>query len=181
MAQPLQAIFSGAYTTVSYFRGYLLGFIFLVSLSGCISFKIDPLPDPARVVKQVTLSRSMDESRELLEPGQNSSEFKAGVDTVYCFVHIEEVSQKFSLKWKWYTPENVLFKESQEAVINQEKTYLEAVTAYDRIMPESRTELFGQWSVAIFVDDVLLTRLIFTLVPNEGCILIAYGPNKFVQ
>jgi hypothetical protein len=148
-------------------RGSLFTLILIVSLSGCISFKIDSLPDPARVVKQVTLSRAIDESRELLEPGQIASEFKAGSDTVYCFVHIEEVAKRFSLRWKWYTPENVLFKESQEAVINQEETYLEAVTAYDRITPESRPELYGQWSVAIFVDEVLLTRLFFRLVPNS--------------
>ena len=152
---------------MTWIKGFLFGLIFIVSLSGCISFKIAPLPDPARVVKQVTLSNVIDESRELLEPGQTTSEFKAGSDTVYCFVYIEEVAQRLSLRWKWYTPENMLYKESQEAVINQEETYLEAVTAYDRIIPESRPELHGLWSVAIFVDDVLLTRLFFTLVPKD--------------
>ncbi len=147
-------------------KRFLWGYIFVVSFSGCISFKIEPLPEPARVVKQVTLSREVDESLELLVPGQETSEFKAGSDTVYCLVHLEEVAQSFSLRWKWYTPDNLLFKESQEAVINQEETYLEAVTAYDRIMPESRTELYGQWSVAVFVDEVLLTRLFFRIVPD---------------
>ncbi len=166
MAEPFQTIFGGAYSAMNRIKGFLGICIFIVSLLGCISFKIDPLPDPARVVKQVTLSKSVDESLELLMPGQEASEFKAGSDTVYCLVHLEEVAQNFSLRWKWYTPANMLFKESQEAVINQEETYLEAVTAYDRIAPESRTEFYGQWSVAIFVDEVLLTRLFFRLVPD---------------
>ena len=45
--------------------------------------------------------------------------------------------QRVRLKWKWYAPDNTLYKESDEVVVNEDEVYLEAVTAYDMISPDS--------------------------------------------
>jgi hypothetical protein len=134
--------------------------------SSCISFKVEPLPDPGRIVREVTLCKEIDESQELLEPGEAVTEFRVGKDSVFCFLHLQDVAQQVELKWKWYSPDDKLFKTSDEATINQDEIYLEAVTAYDMISPESLADHHGRWSVAVFVNDVLLTRLIFTVIPD---------------
>ncbi|MGB2906234.1 MAG: hypothetical protein WBB73_03985 [Candidatus Aminicenantaceae bacterium] len=139
---------------------------FIAGLPGCVSFKVEPLPDPARILQEVTLCREIDESQVLLEPGEAVAEFRAGKDPVICFLYLKDVAQEVVLKWKWYSPDKILFKESDEVVINQEETYLEAVTAYDRIEPGALMEHQGQWSVSIFLNDVLLTRLSFKVIPD---------------
>ncbi len=135
---------------------------------GCISFKIEPLSDPARILHEVTLCREIDESKELLEPGDALAEFRTNRDPVICFLYLKDVAQKLELKWKWYSPDKTLFKESEEAVINREEIYLEAVTAYDRIEPEELANHPGQWSVSIFLNDALLTRVSFKAIPEDS-------------
>jgi hypothetical protein len=144
----------------------------LVGMPGCISFKVEPLSAPPQVLHEVILCREIDESKELLEPGDAWTEFRANRDPVFCFLHLKEVAQKVVLKWKWYSPDKKIFKESEEAVINSEEIYLEAITAYDRIDPDVLAGRQGMWSVSIFLNDVLLTRLSFKVVPeallNQG-------------
>ncbi len=135
-------------------------------VSACLSFKLNPLPDPGRVVREVTLCKEIDESRELLEPGEAAKEFSAGSDPVICFVSMVEVTRRIRLRWRWYEPSGSLYKASQEVTINPDEIYLEAVTAYDRIDLEASTELQGEWTVTIFVNDILIGRMAFTVRPS---------------
>jgi hypothetical protein len=135
--------------------------------AGCLSFRVDPLPEPEREIRQIILCAEINETRELLRPGTETSEFRAGRDTVYCFLYLAEVAETLTLQWRWYQPGRELFRESQEVQINQDVTYLEAVTAYDKIGPESLEELPGEWSVAVFVNGVLLGRRSFQVVVGE--------------
>jgi len=146
---------------------WLCGLCIIWGASSCISFKVESLPDPALVVREVTLCREIDESRELLEPGEAVTEFRAGKDSVICFLHLEEVAQRVGLKWKWYAPDKTLYKESDQVVINRDEIYIEAVTAYDMISPDSPAEQQGLWSVAVFMNDVLLARLTFRIIPES--------------
>lgn len=144
-----------------------LGLLLLGMGSGCISFKIDPLPEPEREIRQITLCAEINEARELLQPGEATAEFRAGRDTVYCFLYLAEVAEPLTLQWRWYSPDLALFRESQEVPINQEETYLEAVTAYDKLDPESLEEHPGEWSVAVFVNGALLGRRSFSVRKEE--------------
>ena len=134
--------------------------------SGCISFKIDPLPEPEREIREITLCAEINETRELLQPGEETVEFREGRDTVFCFLYLAEVAETLTLQWRWYSPDRALFRESQEVRVNEEATYLEAVTAYDKIDPGSLVERPGEWSVAVFVNRVFLGRRQF-LVRKE--------------
>ena len=145
---------------------WLCGLCFIWSVFSCISFKVEPPPDPSLIVREATLCREIDESGELLEPGEAVSDFRAGRDPVICFLHLRDVARRVGLKWKWYSPDNALYKESEEVFINREEIYIEAVTAYDMISPESPAEEQGLWSVAVLVNDVLLVRLTFRVVPD---------------
>ena len=142
----------------------MCGLCIIWCTSSCISFKVEPLPDPSLIVKEATLCREIDESRELLEPGEAFTDFRAGKDPVICFLHMKDVAQRVRLKWKWYAPDNTLYKESDEVVVNEDEVYLEAVTAYDMISPDSPAEEQGSWSVAVLANDVLLVRFTFRVV-----------------
>ncbi len=144
----------------------IFSFPLMLFLCACVTFKLDPLPDPGRVVKELTLCREIDESKELLEPGEAVKEFAAGSDPVICFVSMEEVTRRIRLRWKWYGPGGNLYKASQEVTINPDEIYLEAVTAYDRIDPEPSAEHQGQWTVTVFVNDILIGRMAFTVRPG---------------
>jgi hypothetical protein len=138
----------------------------ILVLCACLSFKLDPLPDPGRVVREVTLCKEIDESQELLEPGESVKEFMAGSDPVICFVSMKDVTRRIRLRWRWYDPRGFLHKASQEVTVNPDEVYLEAVTAYDRIEPEALTGLQGKWIVTIFVNDILIGRMAFSVRPS---------------
>jgi hypothetical protein len=142
----------------------LFGVLVIIGIgSGCISFRIDPPPEPEREIREITLCAEINEAQELLQPGEGTTEFRAGRDTVFCFIYLAEVAEALTLQWRWYTPDRVLFRESQDVQINQDETYLEAVTAYDKISPEPLEGHLGEWSVAVFVNGALLGRHSFVV------------------
>ena len=135
-----------------------------VLMGSCVSFKIQPPPDPENQVDTVVLCKIIEEREGLLFPGASVVEFKPSDELVNCFVRLKNVSQTIRLKWKWYTPEGHLFKETKEVTVNRDAIYLEDITAYDQIelKPEELDE--GRWTVVVMVNGQLIGRRTFQLL-----------------
>lgn len=129
----------------------LFGLItFLVS---CITFKPDPLIFPDNRVEFIHLCKGMDDSGELLEPVDIQSEFTSKDEHVNCFIKLKDVSIEIHIRWKWYSPDNKMVRDTGDVIINQEEKYLGVVTAYDMLQfnPKSKNE--GLWTVVVFMND----------------------------
>jgi hypothetical protein len=134
-----------------------------VLLGSCISFKIEPPPPPENQVEDMVLCKRIEEREALLFPEEAQAEFSAESGPVHCFVKLTNVSRLIRLKWKWFTPEGSVFRETDDVIVNREEVYLESVTAYDSIAPEGPGSYEGLWSVVIFVDGTLAGRRTFVL------------------
>jgi hypothetical protein len=132
----------------------------------CVSFKVQPPPDPENQIEALVLCSQITQKEELLYPGEPMTEFKPGAGPIYCYVRLADVSQTIRLMWKWYTPDGHLHRETKEVTVNRDSVYLEAVTAYDHaeITPEEHEE--GRWAVVVLLDGQLIGRLTFQLVDN---------------
>ncbi|MFC2165526.1 hypothetical protein ACFLT2_11095 [Acidobacteriota bacterium] len=135
-------------------------------MESCVSFKIQPSPDPENQVDTIVLCKRIEQREGLLFPGESLVEFKPDFGPIHCFIRLKNVNQTIRLKWKWYAPEGRLYRETKEVIVNSEPIYLEVVTAYDQIelKPEEFDE--GWWTVVVWVNGKLIGRRTFQLVGN---------------
>jgi hypothetical protein len=136
--------------------------IFLIG-GGCITFKIEPRPEPEQVVKTLVLCKRVIPDGELLAPVDITTDFIIGDPDVLCFVELKNVGRALTLKWKWYAPDGVLFKETAAVPVNENRAYLEVVTAYDRLDIPLEESFEGRWVVVILIDGELAGRRTFII------------------
>jgi hypothetical protein len=139
---------------------FLLGISLMIS---CVSFKIQPPPDPENQVEALVLCKRIEQKDGLIFPGVSLVEFKPGDGSIHCYVRLKDVSQTIRLMWKWYAPDGRLHRETKEVIVNRDAIYLETVTAYDQIelKPEKYEE--GRWAVAVLMNGQLIGRRTFQL------------------
>ena len=136
--------------------------IFL-NMEGCISFKIEPLPDPEQLIETFVLCKKVFPEEELLAPAERTTEFVWDDPGVFCFVELKNVGRAMTLKWKWYAPDGVLFKETADVPVNTNEDYLESVTAYDKLEIRREESFKGRWVVVILVSGRLAGRRTFDI------------------
>jgi len=137
--------------------------VFFLSGGGCISFRIEPRPEPEHLVETFVLCKKVVPNGELLAPEGTTTDFDGNDPQVLCFVGLKNVGQKMTLKWKWYSPAGILFKETVDVSVNTTEVYLEAVTAYDRLDMRQEGIYEGRWVVVILVNEELAGRRTFTI------------------
>lgn len=142
--------------------------VLLFSTAGCFSFKLRPLPPPVNRVESLLMCAAVEESGELLKPGEPLKEFDPGRGEILCFLRLEEVDQRIALRWKWYSPENELVKDTGPTEVNPEEKYLAVVTAYDRLNWRPGMGPAGTWTVAVYIDGDLIGRLSFKMKSDEA-------------
>jgi hypothetical protein len=135
-------------------------------LSSCVSFKIQPPPDPENQLETLVLCERIEQREGLIFPGVSLVEFKPGEGSIHCYVRLVNVSRTIRLKWKWYTPDGRLYRETEDVIVNREPVYLEAVTAYDHIQLKPEDYKEGRWTVVVLMNDQLIGRRTFQLVGN---------------
>ncbi len=138
-----------------------------ISLMGsCVSFKIQPPPEPENQLDTIVLCERVEQKEGLLFPGESFVAFRPGHGPIHCFVRLKNVNQTIRLKWKWYAPEGRLYKETKEVTVNGNSIFLEVVTAYDQIelKPDELDE--GWWTVVVMVNGKLIGRRTFQLASN---------------
>ena len=146
---------------------YWSAILLAVSLmSSCVSFKIQPPPDPENQVETLVLCKGIEQREDLIFPGESLVEFKPGDGSIHCYVRLKNVSQTIRLMWKWYAPDGHLHRETKEVTVNRDAIYLETVTAYDQIELKQEEYEEGRWAVAVLMNGRLIGRRTFQLVVN---------------
>lgn len=136
----------------------------LTFLWGCISFKKNPLFPAENTVESIQLCQGIDDSKDLSKPLNIKSEFTLEDEQVICFVQLKEVTSKIYLRWKWYSPDRKLIRDTGEVLVNQDGRYLEAVTAYDRLKLGSEGDIAGQWTVVFFLNSNFCYKKHFQMI-----------------
>jgi len=151
-------------------KRYFVIFVLVISLSSfwsCISFKIGSLLPSENQVEFIHLCKKIDDSGDLLKPLDIQSEFTSKDEHVICFIRIKNIATKIQLRWKWYSPDKKLVRDTGNIIVSQDERYIEAATAYDmfKLNPEEIVE--GQWTVVIFMNDKFIGRKMFQVFPSS--------------
>ena len=132
---------------------------------GCITFRIIPPYPVEGYIESVSLCKGIDEREELLIPLDIRAEFSSNDDNIFCFLALKNIDRKIQLQWKWYAPDKVLFRDSENVVINEEESQLETLFAYDELLLNLREKdsVVGLWTVVVLLDNQLIARRIFEI------------------
>jgi len=135
--------------------------ISLGSLWSCISFKINPLLPSESQVEYIHLCKRIDDRGDLLKPLDIKSEFTFEDENIICFIRLKEIATKIHIRWKWYSPDKKMIRDTGNVIVNNGEKYLEVVTAYDmfKLNPEDNIE--GQWTVVVFINNKFIGRKMF--------------------
>jgi hypothetical protein len=131
--------------------------------TGCLSFKVVPSPAPEDIAFEIMTCKKIDPSGELYRPVETTSQFRAADKEVICFVRLRNIRKAVRLKWKWYGPDQRLFRESKEVLINANEDILETISAFDRLTIPAKDKSEGQWIVTVFMDRELIARTAFSV------------------
>ena len=135
----------------------------ILFLGGCISFKIEPQPEPEQLVEAFLLCKQVLPDGELLAPSDITTDFVLDDPGVFCFVKLKNVGRAMTLQWKWYGPDGTLYKETAGVPVNTNEAYLETVTAYDKLDVQTEKSFEGRWVVVILVSGRLAGRRTFNV------------------
>jgi hypothetical protein len=135
----------------------------MLIVEGCVSFKIEPLPDPEQLLENFVLCKRVVPDGELLAPADTTTDFVRDDLGVLCFVELKNVGRAMTLKWKWYSPDGMVFKVTVDVPVNANEVYLETVTAYDKLDIPQDEGFEGRWVVVLLLNGKLAGRLTFNL------------------
>jgi hypothetical protein len=161
MAKLVQTVFCGIDTEMIKKAVVIFSVASFLAGGGCVSFKIEPRPEPEQLVETLVLCKRVLPDGELLAPADITTEFVMDDPDVLCFVELKNVGRAMTLKWKWYAPDGSLFKETADVSVNKNESYLEAVTAYDGLDMQQEESFKGHWVVVILVNGELAGRRTF--------------------
>ena len=161
MAKLVQTVFRGIDTEMINKAVVIFSVTSFLAGGGCVSFKIEPRPEPEQLVETLVLCKRVLPDGELLAPADITTDFVLDDPDVLCFVELKNVGRTMTLKWKWYAPDGMLFKETADVPVNESEVYLEVVTAYDRLDIQQEESFEGHWVVVILVNGELAGRRTF--------------------
>ena len=161
MAKLVQTVFCGIDAEMIKKAVVIFSVVSFLAGGGCVSFKIEPRPEPEQLVETLVLCKRVLPDGELLAPADITTDFVMDDPAVLCFVELKNVGRAMTLKWKWYAPDGSLFKETADVSVNENKSYLEAVTAYDGLDMQQEESFEGHWVVVILVNGELAGRRTF--------------------
>ncbi len=140
----------------------------LIFFWNCISFKVGYLLPSENQVESIHLCKKIDGSGDLLKALDIQSDFTFKDDRVICFIRLKDIATKIDLRWKWYSPDKKLVRDTGNIIVSQGDRYLAAATAYDRFQlnPENIAE--GQWTVVIFMNDKFIVKKLFQIFPSSS-------------
>lgn len=151
-------------------KKYLVVSVLVISLSffwSCISFKSGPLFPSGNQVESIHLCKKIDDSGDLLKPLDIQSEFTLKDDRVICFIRLKDIATRIDLRWKWYSPDKKLVRDTGNIIVSQGDRYLAAATAYDRLQLNPKNIVEGQWTVVIFMNDKFIGKKLFQISPSS--------------
>jgi len=149
-------------------KRYFVISILVISLFfvwNCISFKGSYLLPSENKVESIHLCKKVDDSGDLIKPLDIRLEFTSKDDHVICLIRLKDIATKIDLRWKWYSPDKKLVRDTGNIIVSRGDRYLAAATAYDmfQLSPENIVE--GQWTVVIFMNDKFIGKKLFQVFP----------------
>ncbi len=151
-------------------RYFAISFL-IISLSfiwNCISFKIGYILPSENQVESIHLCKKIDDSGDLLKPLDIQSDFTFKDDRVICFIRLKDIATKIDLRWKWYSPDKKLVRDTGNIIVSQGDRYLAAATAYDRLQLNPENIAAGKWTVVIFMNDKFIGKKLFQISPSSS-------------
>jgi hypothetical protein len=147
-------------------KKYLVISVLVISLSffwNCISFKVGYLLPSENKVESIHLCKKIDESGDLLKPLDSQSEFTFKDNRVICFIRLKDIATRIDLRWKWYSPDKKLVRDTGNIIVSQGDRYLAAATAYDMFQLNPENIFEGEWTVVIFMNDKFIGKKLFQI------------------
>ncbi|GAH14437.1 unnamed protein product, partial [marine sediment metagenome] len=103
-------------------KRYLAISVLVISLNlfwNCISFKVGYLLPSENQVESIHLCKKIDDSGDLLNALDIQSEFTFKDDRVICFIRLKDIATKIDLRWKWYSPDKKLVRDTGNVIVSQ--------------------------------------------------------------
>jgi len=95
------------------------------------------------------------------------SEFTFKDDRVICLIRLKDIGTRIDLRWKWYSPDKELVRDTGNIIVSQGDRYLAAATAYDMFQLNPENIFEGQWTVVIFMNDKFIGKKLFQVFPSS--------------
>jgi hypothetical protein len=149
-------------------KRYLVITVLIISLTlfwNCISFKTGYLLSAENQVESIHLCNKIDDNGDLLKPLDIKSEFTLDDGSVICFIRLKDIATRIYLRWKWYSPDKKLARDTGNIIVNQRESHLEAATAYDMFQLSPEDILEGQWTVVVLMNDKFVGKKLLQIYP----------------
>jgi len=139
-------------------------FILFFLLSACIQLKPKKIPSfPSPVLDKSIFCERIETEDNWAYPAREKAIFIKGKDKrIYSFLSFKNVKEEHFLEWKWYDPQNKIYRSSRRIKIGEEGKYFEKFIAWDNIFLFEEKES-GKWKVAVFLDDKILDVIEFEI------------------
>ena len=164
MAKSLQTTCHRADSEMSNRFSFLtIGWLIAICCS-CISFKIVSSAPGEHILEKIEFCPNVEENQDVLRPADPRDEFGKDDAQICCLIKVRVVSRSLTLRWRWYSPEKKLWKDTGEVMVDSENKSIDVVSAYDRINRETDELAKGVWTVAVFLNGHLAGRRIFKVI-----------------
>jgi len=130
----------------------------------CVSFKVGSSTPGEHILEKIEFCPQVEESQEVLRSIEPKDEFGKDDGQICCLIKVRVVPKSLTLRWRWYSPEKKLWRDTGEVMVDSEDKSLEVVSAYDRISREKDEFARGGWTVAVFINGHLAGRRMFKVI-----------------
>jgi len=130
----------------------------------CLQFKPDKIPSlPSPALEKSVLCARIEEKEDWAYPIDEKVIFVKGEDKrIYSFLSFKNVKDEHLLEWKWYDPQNRVYRSSKRIKIGKKGQYFKKYIAWDSIFLFEEKEA-GKWRTAIFLDGRLSDTVEFEI------------------
>ena len=146
----------------------LIGLLSTLALASCLSFKVKAPTPEGNHLELFEICRGVTETRETLAPDEPCTEFTEKDSRIYGFIKVRNAAGGIELRWKWYSPDKKLWKDTGEIAVSEGTEGLYSITAYDFLRTDDENIPQGEWTVAVFVNNVLAGRKTFRIVGSSA-------------
>jgi hypothetical protein len=130
----------------------------------CLQFKPDKIPSlPSPVLEKSVVCGGIEMKDNWAYPIDEKVIFIKGEDKrIYSFLSFKNVKDVHFLEWKWYDPQNRIYRSGKKIKIGKKRQYFEKYIAWDAIFLFEEKEI-GKWRTAIFLDGKLTAIVEFEI------------------
>ncbi len=152
-------------------RRFFLIVLLLCSPPACITFDPFSLEGPEVFLDRAVLCRQVDARGKWAEPSAEQGVFIIEKDDKVCYyIELRDIRGEHDLRWDWYDHSKKLIRTTEKIVIGVKGKLYKEYIAWDQfaIIDESNA---GFWTVAVFLDNKLLSSRDFEIRRDESSLI----------